>query len=64
MMMYQGYLAGWASAPVASGGLGTPEIVHPEILGWTTNYIGGFILLAAIGALLGGLGYVLRSRMK
>ena len=64
IMMYLGYLAGWAAAPAAAGGLGQPEIVHSQILGWTTNYIGGFILLAAIGALLGGLGYIVRSRMK
>jgi hypothetical protein len=63
LMMYQGYLAGWAAAPVAIGGAGfNPGQVHEQILGWTVEPIGAFILLAAVGALLGGLGYLTRSR--
>lgn len=63
VMMYQGYLAGWGAAPAASGGGGlTPGQVHEQILGWTVDPIGGLILLAAIGAILGGLGYLIRSR--
>ena len=65
IMTYQGYLAGVAAAPASSGGGGlTSGQIHEQILGWTTNPIGGLILLACIGALLGGLGYVLASRAK
>ncbi|MDG7011178.1 MAG: hypothetical protein JRN57_03565 [Nitrososphaerota archaeon] len=57
IMMYQGYLAGVAQ------GNGTSSLqIHEQILGWTTDPIGGLILLAAIGAILGGLGYLIRSR--
>ena len=60
IMMYQGYLAGVAQAGALPGV--TAGQIHPLILGWTVDPIGGLILLAAIGALLGGLGYVVRSR--
>ncbi len=64
LMMYGGYLAGWAGA-AAPGGEGlTPAQVHVQILGNLVNPIGAFILLAALGALLGGLGFILRSRAK
>ena len=62
IMSYQGYLAGVAQAGALAGT--TPAQVHEHILGWTVDPIGGFILLACIGALLGGLGYVLSSRTK
>jgi len=65
LMMWGGYMAGWGAAPVAAGGGGlNPGQVHEQILGWLPNPIGAFILLAAIGALLGGLGYIVRSRSK
>ena len=65
IMMYQGYLAGVAAAPATSGGGGLNSgQIHEQILGWTTDPIGGLILLACIGALLGGLGYLLRSASK
>lgn len=65
LMMYGGYLAGWASAPVSSGGEGLTGLqIHEQILGSLTDPIGALVLLAVLGALLGGLGYVLRSRMK
>ena len=65
LMMYGGYLAGWAAAPAASGGGGlTPLQIHEQILGWLPQPIGGFIVIAALGALFGGLGFLLRSRMK
>lgn len=65
LMMWGGYLAGWAAAPTASGGGGlTTGQVHEQILGSLPNPIGAFILLAALGALLGGLGFILRSRKK
>lgn len=59
IMMYQGYLAGVAQAD----GL-NPGQIHEQILGWTTDPIGALILLAALGALLGGLGYILQSRKR
>jgi len=63
IMMYQGYLAGVAAAPASSGGGGlNAGQIHEQILGWTTNPIGALILLACVGAILGGLGYLLRSR--
>jgi hypothetical protein len=65
IMIYQGYLAGVAATPVSSGGGGlNAGQIHEQILGWTTTPIGGLILLACIGALLGGLGYLLASRSK
>ncbi len=65
LMIWGGYAAGVASVPVASGGLGYTSLqIHEQILGQLTNPIGALILLASIGALLGGLGFVLRSRMK
>jgi hypothetical protein len=63
LMMWGGYLAGWAAVPASSGGGGlNAGQIHEQILGWTVDPIGGLVLLAAIGALLGGLGYLIRSR--
>ena len=65
IMTYQGYLAGVAAAAASSGGGGlNAGQIHEQILGWTVDPIGGLILLACIGALLGGLGYLLASRAK
>lgn len=65
LMIYGGYLAGWAAAPASSGGGGLTSLqIHEQILGQLTDPIGGLILLAVLGALLGGLGYVMRSRTK
>lgn len=63
IMMYQGYLAGVAAAPQSQGGLGySSGQIHVNILSWTVDPIGALILLASLGALLGGLGYLMRSR--
>ena len=63
LMMWGGYLAGWSAASVSSGGLGyTAEQVHTTYLGQLVDPIGGLAMLAALGALLGGLGFVIRSR--
>ncbi|MDG6985319.1 MAG: hypothetical protein JRM73_01050 [Nitrososphaerota archaeon] len=63
LMMYGGYLAGWASAATSAGGEGLTSLqIHEQILGSLTDPIGGMVLLAVLGALLGGLGYLIRSR--
>jgi hypothetical protein len=65
LMMWGGYMAGWALAPTTEGGGGLTALqVHVQYLGQTVDPIGGFILLACIGALMGGLGFVLRSRAQ
>jgi hypothetical protein len=65
LMMRGGYLAGWASAATSSGGLGLTSLqIHEQILGALTYPIGAFVLLAGLGCLLGGLGFVLRSRSQ
>jgi len=65
LMIWGGYMAGYASASVASGGLGyTAEQIHVNYLGPLVNPIGALVLLAALGAVLGGLGFILRSRTK
>jgi hypothetical protein len=63
LMMYGGYLGGWAAAPVAVGGLGyTDGQIHVQYLSHFVDPIGAFVLVACLGALLGGLGYVLSER--
>lgn len=65
LMMYGGYLAGWSGAAVSSGGLGyTNYQIHTHYLSHFQNPIGALVMLAALGAVLGGLGFVLRMRMK
>jgi len=65
IMIHGGYLAGVAAAPLSEGGGNMTDYqIHVNILGWTVNWIGGFIFLAVIGAILGGIGYILVSRSK
>ncbi len=65
LMMYGGYLAGWASVAKSSGGAGLTSLqIHEQILGQLTYPIGAAVLIAGLGALLGGLGFVIRSRSK
>ena len=65
LMMWGGYLAGWSASPVSEGGLGyTAEQVHVTYLGQLVNPIGGLVLLAALGAIFGGLGFIIRSRQS
>ncbi|HXW36370.1 MAG TPA: hypothetical protein VEJ36_00460 [Nitrososphaerales archaeon] len=60
LMIWGGYLAGWAGAPIAAGGLNyTDYQIHVHYLSQLVNPIGGFIVLACVGALLGGLGFLL-----
>ena len=65
LMIWGGYTAGAAAAPVASGGGGlTSAQIHEQILGQLTNPIGLLVLLAVLGALLGGVGFIIRSRTR
>jgi len=65
LMMWGGYMAGWGLSAASGGGGGLTALqVHEQYLGQLVNPIGGFILLACIGALMGGLGYIIRSRTK
>jgi len=65
LMIYGGYLAGWSGAAVSSGGLGyTNYQIHVTYLSHFEDPIGGLALVASIGILLGGMGYILRSRTK
>ncbi len=65
LMMYGGYLAGWAGAAVSEGGLGyTDYQIHINYLSHYEMPIGLFILIACLGAILGGIGYVMASRKK
>jgi hypothetical protein len=65
LMMYGGYLGGWAAAPVSLGGLGyTDYQIHVNYLSHFEEPIGALILVACIGAILGGLGYLLSERKK
>jgi hypothetical protein len=59
IMMYGGYIAGWMSASVSSGGLGyTAGQIHVNDLAIVEEPIGALVLMACVGALLGGLGFV------
>ncbi|MDG6905624.1 MAG: hypothetical protein JRN20_07565 [Nitrososphaerota archaeon] len=65
LMMWGGYMAGYAGTATAAGGLGyTTTEIHEKILGQLTNPIGALVLLAALGAILGGLGFIIRTRSK
>ncbi len=65
LMIWGGYMAGYAAAPVASGGLGYTALqIHVNYLGPVETPIGALVLIAALGAILGGLGFVMRTRQK
>lgn len=65
LMMYGGYLAGWAGAATSSGGLGYSDYqIHVNYLSHFVQPIGALVMVAALGALLGGLGFVIRTRRK
>jgi len=65
LMTWGGYSAGAAAASVASGGLGYTTLqIHEQILGPLVNPIGALVLVAALGVILGGLGFILRMRTK
>ena len=65
LMIWGGYMAGYASSSVASGGLGYSALqVHVNFLGKVEEPIGLLVTVAAIGVILGGLGYLLRTTSK
>ncbi len=63
-MMYGGYIAGYLAAEGCGGSGCTDYQIHVMDLSHYIDPVGGFIIIACIGALLGGLGFVLRSRAK
>jgi len=65
LMVWGGYRAGVAAAATSGGGLGWTALqIHENILGPLTNPIGILVLVAAIGALLGGLGFIINQAKK
>lgn len=63
LMIWGGYRAGVAAASTASGGLGWTTLeIHENILGPLVNPIGALVVIAALGALLGGLGFIMNQR--
>ena len=65
LMTYGGYIAGYDAAPVSSGGLGYTDLqIHVTDLGKLETWIGALVLVAILGAVLGGLGFIIRSRQK
>ena len=65
LAMVGGYLGGAAMQPSAYGGMGwTTGQVHVHILQYYTEPIAAFLLLALLGFVLGGLGYILTLRSK
>ncbi len=65
LMIYGGYIAGYDATPVAEGGLGYTDLqIHITDLSKVENPIGALVLIAAIGVILGGLGFIIRRTMK
>jgi hypothetical protein len=65
LMIYGGYIAGYDATAVSGGGLGYTDLqIHVTDLGRLELWIGALVLVATIGAILGGLGFVIRSRQK
>jgi len=63
LMIWGGYMAGYAGTAVSSGGLGyTDYQIHVAYLSHVEDPIGALVLLAALGAIMGGLGFVIRAR--
>ncbi len=63
LMMNAGYRGGAAAIPTSQGGLGWTGLqVHTDIMQYYPPYIAVFIAIAIVGALAGGLGYVLTWR--
>jgi len=65
LMIWGGYRAGVAAAATSSGGLGWTSLqIHENILGPLVNPIAGLVVVSAIGALLGGLWFMINQGRK
>ena len=65
LTMIGGYVGGAAMQPTQFGGMGwNTGQVHVNILQYYTNPIAAFLILALLGFVLGGLGYLLTMRSK
>jgi vacuolar-type H+-ATPase subunit I/STV1 len=65
LAMVGGYLGGAAMQPSQFGGMGwNTGQVHVNILQYYTEPIAAFLMLALLGFVLGGLGYILALRSK
>lgn len=65
LLMYGGYLGGSALLPTSEGGGGLqPLQVHIQILQYYVNPTFYFIIVAVVGVLFGGLGYLIASRKR
>ena len=65
LAMIGGYLGGAAMQPAMFGGMGwSAGQVHVNILQYYEEPVAAFLLLALVGFLLGGLGYILALRSK
>ena len=63
LMMNAGYRGGAAAFPISQGGLGysgaNAGLVHTNIMQYYPPYIAAFVAVALVGAIAGGLGYVI-----
>jgi len=65
LMMWAGHTGGVASLPTSVGGGGlNPGQVHEQILGVYPQPIFYFVILAVLGVVIGGLGYLIAARRK
>jgi len=65
LSMAGGYLGGAAMVPTSSGGMGWSAYqVHVGILQYYEQPVAAFLLIALIGFVAGGLGYILAMRSK
>jgi hypothetical protein len=65
LMIWGGYMGGYAGAAVSAGGLGYNDgQIHVAYLSQLVDPIGLLVLLAALGAFLGGLGFLMSQRRK
>ena len=65
LMIWGGYMGGYAGAPVSGGGLGYNDgQIHVQYLSQLVDPIGLLVLLAALGAAFGGLGFLISQRRK
>jgi len=61
LMIFGGYFAGYGGAAISSGGLGyTDYQIHVNYLSHVEDPIGFLVLVAALGAILGGLGFIIK----